>query len=527
VPARGVAFVLALLASLAHAPHASAHASLVKAEPADGAVIALAPAELRLRFNEPVSPLVMRLIGPSGEPIALGAVVAENASVAIATPGNLRRGTHVLSWRVISADGHPVGGTLIFSIGAPSAKPAAEPSADPSVRAALWAAKVAIYTGLFIGVGGAFFRAWIGDASAPSLDTWLSVLIVTGLLATAISVGLQGLDALDLPLSGLAQKVAWKTGLDTSYGMTAIAAAFAMFAGLFTFAAKSTRVARSLALAGLLGVGLALALSGHASNAAPRLISWLAVFLHGVCVMFWIGSLLPLLAVVRAAPSDAPVLARFSRAIPLPLTLLVASGLWLAVVQLERLDALWSTSYGQVLCCKLAAVLALIGLGAANRYRLVPRFSAQGAAAAPPLERSIAFELAIALAILALVALWRFTPPPRALITAPISFHIHGSKAMADVKIERERAAPGRVSIVVLDGEFQPLAAKEVTLVLASPAAGIEPMRRVAARAGENTWWVDELRVPVEGRWNLRLDILVGDFEKLMIEDTVALPRMP
>ena len=100
---------------------ALAHASLVRAEPADGAVLAQPPAVLKLIFNEPVSPLVMRLIGPSGEVIT-PAVAAENSTVTL-TPPPLRQGTHVLSWRVVSADGHPVGGALVFSVGAPSAPP--------------------------------------------------------------------------------------------------------------------------------------------------------------------------------------------------------------------------------------------------------------------------------------------------------------------------------------------------------------------------------------------------------------------
>ena len=78
-------------------------------------------------------------------------------------------------------------------------------------------------------------------------------VIVAGLVATPVSVGLQGLDALDLPLSGLAQRLAWETGLETSYGLTAIAAAFALFAGLFGVrgvALGSRASSRSLALLG-------------------------------------------------------------------------------------------------------------------------------------------------------------------------------------------------------------------------------------------------------------------------------------
>jgi copper transport protein len=528
------ALCAALLAAFAPVSPARAHASLVKAVPADGAVLPLVPPALTLTFNEPVSPLAIRLIAPDGVPVTPAAVVAENATVTITPPPGLQQGTHVLSWRVISADGHPVGGALIFSIGAPSqaSTAGADDIADHNVRAALWAAKLVIYVGLFVGIGGAFFRAWIGDPAAHAASVWIAAIIIAGLIALPVSVGLQGLDALGLPLSGLTQKTAWAAGLETSYGSTAIVAAGALFAGLFAMAATSPPVAGGLSLLGLAGLGVALTLSGHASTATPRLASRAAVLVHALAVAFWIGALLPLCATVRASAADgspaAVAFKRFSRAIAPVLALLMLSGLWLAVVQLGRIDALWSTAYGQVLAGKLACVALLLGLGAANRYRLVPKFERRGAVAARPLATVIAVELALALMIFALVALWRFTPPPRALVSdAPIALHLHGDKAMAEIEIVRAADAPARASVLVLDGAFQPLAAKEVTLVLANPAAGIEPLRLHATPAGDNRWAIDALRIPVAGRWNLEVEILVSDFDKVRLEETVALPRVP
>src|SRR5207248_11793786 len=115
------------------------------------------PEVLKLIFNEPVAPLVMRLIAPNGEVIT-PSVAAENLIVTLTRPP-LRQGTHVLSWRVVSADGHPVGGVVMFSVGAASEPPSAQAlsTGDPAVRAAFWAAKLAIYVGLLLGIGGAFF----------------------------------------------------------------------------------------------------------------------------------------------------------------------------------------------------------------------------------------------------------------------------------------------------------------------------------------------------------------------------------
>jgi copper transport protein len=518
-----LAFALALLTALLCSPKASAHASLVKAEPADGAVLLRAPAALVLTFNEPISPLVMRLVGPDGAPIALGKIDAENATITIAAPSALAAGSYVLSWRVVSADGHPVGGAVLFSIGAPSAKLDIG-DADARVRALLWFAKLVLYVGLFVGIGGAFFRAWIADRSARATKPTVAALLV-GLAASVMAIGLQGLDALALPLAGLRDPLAWQTGAATAFGPTVLVAALALISGAGSIAARSRGLACGLSLAALLGAGLALALSGHASTAAPQLVNRTAVFVHGICVAFWIGALLPLYAGLRGSPDAGRVLARFSRAIPIPLLLLIASGSWLAVVQLGRVDALWTTtSYGEVLACKLVVVAVLLGLAAVNRYRLVPKFEHSSR----PLALSLAFELAVALLILGLVALWRFTPPPRTLATdAPISLHLHGDKAMAQIEIAWDAPQRAHADVLVLDGSFQPLTVKEVTLVFANPAAGIEPIRRTAAAAADGWWRIDELKVPLAGRWNLRVELLVSDFDKLTVEDAVTLPRVP
>jgi copper transport protein len=219
---------------------------------------------------------------------------------------------------------------------------------------------------------------------------------------------------------------------------------------------------------------------------------------------------------------------RFTRAMPLPLAALVVTGAVLAVVQLDRIDALWTTNYGVVLSCKLVAVAALLALAALNRYRLAPRWRAVPTSASRALVRSIASELAIAGVIVALVAGWRFTPPPRTLAAAaPVEIHLHGERAMAQLSLTPVRGRDPDVTVLVLDGELRPLTVKEVTLVLANPAAGIEPVRRAATGAGEATWRVERLRIPVAGRWTVRVDLLIDDFEKVVLEDRVELPRLP
>jgi copper transport protein len=108
--------LLALLA-LFGASEACAHAALIATIPADGAALEAAPAEIILRFNEPVTPLVVRLRAASGSIVALPAPAAHGEEIRIPAPAEMRDGAFVLSFRVTSLDSHPVSGSIQFSIG--------------------------------------------------------------------------------------------------------------------------------------------------------------------------------------------------------------------------------------------------------------------------------------------------------------------------------------------------------------------------------------------------------------------------
>jgi copper transport protein len=114
---RLIAGLATLLWVVCFATGVSAHASLVAAEPADGTVLATAPKTVRLRFNEPVTPAVISLIDASGKIRDDLAVQAVDQIVTLTLPETLPHGTQIVSYRIISADGHPVAGSLVFSIG--------------------------------------------------------------------------------------------------------------------------------------------------------------------------------------------------------------------------------------------------------------------------------------------------------------------------------------------------------------------------------------------------------------------------
>jgi copper transport protein len=98
---------------------------------------------------------------------------------------------------------------------------------------------------------------------------------------------------------------------------------------------------------------------------------------------------------------------------------------------------------------------------------------------------------------------------------------------MAQIELAPDAARGARASVLVLDGEFRPLTAKEVALALSNASSGIEPLRRAAVNQADGSWRIEDVRVPVAGRWLVRVEILISDFEKVTLEDTVTLPRLP
>jgi copper transport protein len=522
--AKIAAVVAATIVGFAPARPALAHASLLAAVPADGLTVLEAPKTLRLEFNEPVSPLLMRLVRPTGEIATLTDVAAADKVVTITLPEATREGTYVLSWRVVSADGHPVGGVVTFALGHPSSGVAAPPVAGATaLHIAIWVAQFILSIGLFVGAGGAIFVAWLAAKPPPRREGVLFAAMACGLAAAVVSIPLQGLDALAQPLSQAWRPAVWAAAFATSWGWTAVVAALTLVVAALALIVAARTWARVAAAVAMAGIGAALAVSGHAGTAEPRLLTIPSVLLHGLCVAFWVGSLLPLALAVGSG--DGIALQRFSRLIPVPLLLLVGSGLALGYAQLDRLDALWTTDYGRVLSGKIAIVLVLLGLGALNRYALVPRLATTGPRL---LVRVIGAELALAVAILGLVGLWRFTPPPRALAATETTYiHLHGEPAMAQIDLTPERGRGAAVRIAVTDEDFGPVAAKDVTLVIWKPADGIEPIRRVATFEGRSLWRIAGLHIPVGGVWRMRVEILIDDFRKVMLEDNVELPRAP
>jgi len=133
---------VALLSTLVVLPvsPAQAHNELTSSTPSAGARLTAAPSQVRLVFNQSVEPglttVTLKLAdGPTTNPSRREsgpAVIASIPSSASSAQAPGRSAVWKVQYRVVSADGHPISGSISFGVagGRPSASaPVASPSA--------------------------------------------------------------------------------------------------------------------------------------------------------------------------------------------------------------------------------------------------------------------------------------------------------------------------------------------------------------------------------------------------------------
>jgi putative copper export protein/mono/diheme cytochrome c family protein len=169
----------------------------------------------------------------------------------------------------------------------------------------------------------------------------------------------------------------------------------------------------------------ATAWAGHAT-AEDQLgsVATLADAVHLVAAGLWLGALLPLALLLRAASREAgadarpyAVLAarRFSSVALAAMVLIVTTGLWNTWVEIGSVPALVGTRYGHLLLVKIALLGGVLGFAVVNRRRLLPALSGDGATVGRPamarLSRFVAWELGLGLFMIAVAAALSLTVP--------------------------------------------------------------------------------------------------------------------
>ncbi len=383
----------ATVAALGVATPAWAHSELARSDPANGGLVAPGRTSLRLWFEEPVDPRVItfRVESTTGERPTVRAVVAADGRAVRLDTDPLRVGTYELDWRVSSlVDGHVSTGTLVFGAGVrPPVVPDAGGDVPPAEMLILrWLDLAAVLVAIgALSVSGRVLGGLGELGGRPRRRARLLALLATvGAAYAALVTPFVRTFATDVAL-GTWLRETWSTLSETPWGllwlarvMVTVAAAVSVW--VWRRGEGRNPVPARLALLGLAGGALLLALAGHATS-LPRLTGVAAAMSagHVVAAGVWAGGLVVLVVclvpLMRAEPDlRGVVLSSVWRTYsPMAATasvVLVATGLYEAGRHLPGLSSLTATVYGGAVAAKSLLLVAALALAGANLLLVNP-----------------------------------------------------------------------------------------------------------------------------------------------------------
>ena len=380
---------------------------------------------LTMYFSEPFvgdsERVSIRRVG--GGTLALAGPQAGGAVIRQPLPPHLR-GVFVVSWRVLSDDGHISGGEFAFAVAAGAAAVPALSSGGGGMSWSDVGASWLFFLGFALAFGGlaserfVWRRARARVARAPAA----AGLVVAGLGSVWLMVLLAGAERgggfqAGLSASALGNTVETRPGTLTLIVLAALVAA----APLLRF-----QRTRTLALVPLLAAVVATSLRGHSGSSNDW---WAAAadVVHLAGAALWAGALVHLVLAVARARDHADTLAAgvrgYSR-LALPTVLLVlASGVVIAIPEFRNLVAVVDSSYGWTLLTKAALVGMALLLALGSRTRALP---ANPRPRWPLLRRLTRIESTVLVAVLVAVAVLVNSAPPRQVAAANASTALLG-----------------------------------------------------------------------------------------------------
>lgn len=532
-----VAALVVLVAALLVPGLVQAHAVLLGSAPASEQQLERSPPELVLNFNENVGPIHFRVLDLTGEEVGEpGEIRSEGNNVLLPLNATLDNGTYVVTWRVVSADTHPVGGSFLFAVGEPLAAGAqlTEDTAN-AWTVVVFANRLVLYAVVLLGVGSVLVLRVLElpARAAMLLRRQMNTSAWIALVSFIVAIGAGGAEILAGGAGALFDAAAWRAGAGTTLGGSALLGVPGAL--LLAWASRGSLPAPLFAVAaiGAALMVLSFLLTGHAATAQPVWLMATMVAVHVVCAALWFAALLPLAAVLgETAPrTSAAVMDQFSRVAVWSVAALFVSGFVISWVQVAELALLFTTDYGFRLGIKVALFVVLLGLAARNKSRLTPRLAAGTEKARESLRTAIRIEYGLIVLILAAAVSLTLPVPPRAIaeqsamdLEAGTGYTATAETRGYTTRVEVTPARTGENMVMVYftgpDGEAFRMVRAAVRAGL--PAASIEGIYKLGHSMGGG-YHFDFNEFVIPGEWELRIEGFIDDFDMLRFDVTVQI----
>jgi len=534
---------------------ASAHASIVATSPADTTSVTPSPSSVTATFTERVSIGVggLTVRNTSGLRVDTGPSKVDSAgtTASVALKPSLPDGTYVATYRVLSADGHPVSASFLFGVGAgPIDSNAASFSSTNGNR--VWEiagafARFLMYASALLAAGLVFFLAFIHDRDE---DRWrlIGLARITTITALFGAIGivisqaalLSGKNLTAITDSGVLGDV-----LNSRLGWSLAALAMGLIAVHLSTDFANQIASRTLALYGGLATAASFAIWGHTTELAPIWLSTIADIIHASAAAVWFGGIVGLVLVLRRG-SDSPVastaqvVGRFSTTAAISVGFLAAAGIALSWnASGGSWSALVSTTYGRLLLVKVVITGGILAIAGYNRSWLVPALvhgeanaaaatgsdatsatdaSGEDAPAWRRLRRTVAIEAIALVAVMGITSVLVNVTPARTAFEA------------ADRVVDQTQSvATGSVNLIVLparvgentlhirytDASGKPIdVSNTLNIEFSLPSADLAAISRQTAKAGPGHFIYTGPELSILGTWTVTLVARTSDFSE-------------
>lgn len=522
------AVLLGLIAVVAWAHPAGAHASLTSIDPPDGARLDESPAVVRLTFSEPVSADLggVQVVAADGSQVQQGAARVSGGTVEVDLAPDLPDGTYVVSYRVISEDGHPVRGASVFGVGVGALDGDALGRMADEGGDRVWEVAGAVgrgiaYAGVLLASGGVAFLTLV-HREGPERRQLLRIVWAAALVGAAASM-------IALPVqaalgTGQGPGSLFDDGVLAEVMQDGVGLGLVLAVAGLAVAVATVERQRVLALVGAVVAATSFATNGHTRAGSTSTLATMADATHLIVTATWGAGLVLLLVCLRQRRAAGPdeqagtvaLIGRVSTLATITVLAVGVSGVVLSWSEVRTLDAVTGSGYGRLLLVKVAVVGLIAGLGAYNHFRLVPALTrGKTTAALAQLWTTLRLEVLALAVVVGLTAVLVVVTPGRTSAEGGVVEEVVtlDDAGTVQITISPAKAGVNQIHLYLFDPDGRPAEiAETITLQLSLPAAQLGPLVREAVRAGPAHFQLDGDDLAVGGLWTIEIQARVDRF---------------
>jgi copper transport protein len=455
-----------------------AHANLLRAVPEPNMQHPNSPEKIELTFNERIEDSLysIKVLNSDGRSAVVekAKMNADQTGIYLEVPQPLSNGNYVVTYHVISSDGHPVSGSYVLMIGFQTpavASDAVQHQHEVSLRTLdasqsfQFLARIVYYIAMLSLVGWILWIRLLGTIIKDRQDRlsgWTLAWQRIFLLALLFLIFTHFRELLgDSGFGGLLQLF---TG--TRIGLSWIISL--ALAGLSFYVLQRSKWLDIIWVITLIG---AKCLNGHAIGFQPTSVLVLLNAIHLLAASLWAGGLWMLLAFRKDRAVLDELAPRFSRMAFWSLIILTITGVLTTVLYLPNLSYVWYSQWGNFLLIKSLIVLCVVVLAIFIRYVMKRK-------GVERVGRLVKVDISLMLIIAGLVGLLTYLAPVPA--NQPLNWHVMGETRHLTVRItpnvpgvnkfivkawlDEKLGKPKKVQLILIPNDSKEMAPIEVPI---------------------------------------------------------------